>query len=556
MTAYLKSNSPKEFAELVARLEGQADACFENLAIYQFPKNAAIWAVLAQAVERIENAARTRGYGSQSQLEAMINLAHAVALLTRWVRTRGMVRPESKPPAHLNRQLAEAARQAIQTALNYVPFISNFSLWHRDGIFAEAAGQNRIRFINAGGPQQRRVRAYQQGVRPPNCPATVDHPAPPPIKSAKISARIHQVLERSTKKGTTRFSYVPPHDVYRELATIYSDRLTELFRRDSSLDLGGYDLDDFRRIYGAIMGVCALHEHVCFLWAEKFGRYPVDSAVLSLTTQQWVDLLSSTSGLDAQKCEKVLQDLVKATTNPIDLHVHPFVPADETGRRLYLVPHFPLHARPDENALRVCSYVRPDLYDATSARKESETIQDLKSAPSGFKIHGPVSLAKGLPDIDLVVVDTVARVIANVELKWIRKAVRAVEHIAADQELRKGLAQLAKVRDFLSKNPDHLSLRGVATGSLETYDVHYLLVARDHFKWIEPPEGLAVVAYDPFKLMLSDATDLKSGIAGLLKFHWLPVEGRNFRVQFTPFEANGVTIEAEVFYRVQTVPTS
>jgi hypothetical protein len=37
-------------------------------------------------------------------------------------------------------------------------------------------------------------------------------------------------------------------------------------------------------------------------------------------------------------------------------------------------------------------------------------------------------------------------------------------------------------------------------------------------------------------------------MSGLLKYEWLPVEGRDFAVRYDKSVANGVAIEPEVFY--------
>ncbi len=354
MTAYLKSEAPQEFRELIQRLERQSDGCFENLLIYEYPKNAAIWAILTHSVQLIENAAITHGYGSQRQREAMANLARASALAIEWIRARGNYVVKASSAFHLTLDLQEAARRIIQTAHNYLSFVSNFSLWHRDGVLAEATAATRVKFTNPGGSQQRRVRAYQQGVRPPGLPATVDNPAPAPIMDPRISAEILKVLERSQKKGSTRFAYIPPIQIYRDLTQIYSERLTRLFRRDLKLNLGTYDLDDFRNFYAALLGICALHENICYLWMQKHGMYPADSSVLIRRVHEWVRLISDLSRLTEQKTENILDGVLTgaSASRPVDLHIHPFVSAEDRARKLYLVPHFPLHARPDENALR------------------------------------------------------------------------------------------------------------------------------------------------------------------------------------------------------------
>jgi hypothetical protein len=79
--------------------------------------------------------------------------------------------------------------------------------------------------------------------------------------------------------------------------------------------------------------------------------------------------------------------------------------------------------------------------------------------------------------------------------------------------------------------------------------IHYLLVARDHWPWMEPQDGIALVAYDVFADALLRVGALNNAIE-LLTYDWLPVEGRDFRVQFDRVTVNGVLMESEVYYAI------
>jgi hypothetical protein len=137
-------------------------------------------------------------------------------------------------------------------------------------------------------------------------------------------------------------------------------------------------------------------------------------------------------------------------------------------------------------------------------------------------------------------------------MKWTRKTVRAREHVDKDEELLYGVeVQLKRVQEFLSSKPDHLRSIGASARSLEGYtNLYYLLIARDHLVWIPPQQGRHIVAYDAFKKMLSDHQSLAEGVNELLKYDWLPLEGRDFRVRFEKATANGVILESEIYHRL------
>jgi hypothetical protein len=158
-------------------------------------------------------------------------------------------------------------------------------------------------------------------------------------------------------------------------------------------------------------------------------------------------------------------------------------------------------------------------------------------------------MPKPVPDIDLIVTDETASTIVIAELKWMRKTLRPVEMIERDREVLKGIRQLEQVCQFLMDNPDHLRAQGKLPRRLTDYEhVHYLLVARDHWLWVEPTDDIAILEFEAFSTALSRAENLHSAVGSLLSYEWLPVEGRDFTVQYERATANGVSIESEVFY--------
>jgi hypothetical protein len=78
--------------------------------------------------------------------------------------------------------------------------------------------------------------------------------------------------------------------------------------------------------------------------------------------------------------------------------------------------------------------------------------------------------------------------------------------------------------------------------------IEYLLVARDHWLWIEPADGFAITEYEAFTTYLSHSGDLSAAINELLTYEWLPVGGRDFRIQYDRATAKGVSLESQVYY--------
>jgi hypothetical protein len=222
---------------------------------------------------------------------------------------------------------------------------------------------------------------------------------------------------------------------------------------------------------------------------------------------------------------------------------------------LAVAPPFPLFSKSEENILRVCSYVRNDIFSLASLMKEQEMRQNLLAAArGGLKVTGPIKLPSPVPDIDIIFVDEKEDTVIICELKWIRRPSAALERLRADEEFLKGLRQLKAIQTFLDHHPDYLRGRGVIKKDLSSFKhIHFLLVARDHFLWAEPTNRIAVVDFQPFKEMLQSAKGIFVGAKQLLEYEWLPEEGRDFVVRYDSATINGTTIEGETFYSPESL---
>ena len=171
--------------------------------------------------------------------------------------------------------------------------------------------------------------------------------------------------------------------------------------------------------------------------------------------------------------------------------------------------------------------------------------------PAGTIFQESVGLPDENPDVDLIIADDTSSTVVLAELKWIRKPLRALEIPDRDADVMKGIDQLQLIRTFLRANPRHLRDQRRLSRPLTDYErVHYLLVARDHWRWVDPGDQIASVQFDAFARILARSNDLRAAMDELLRYDWLPIEGANFAVRFERAAVNGVSIESEVFYSI------
>jgi hypothetical protein len=191
---------------------------------------------------------------------------------------------------------------------------------------------------------------------------------------------------------------------------------------------------------------------------------------------------------------------------------------------------------------------------ATSGRQVFATIHWLNSQ-AGWRKKS-VMMPSPVPDIDLLVTDAGSSTIVIAELKWNRKSLSPKERIGKEAEVRKGMSQLALIRDFLTANPDHLKNRKKLLKRSDEYEHgHYLLIPRDYCPWIDLTDGMSLVDFEAFKKAMLGPDNLHDAVLRLLTYEWLPVDGRDFMVSYNRAAVNGAAVESEIFYSSNPRPT-
>lgn len=544
----LKSNASQDILTAVQEIETRADDCWRSLSLLRMPANVAAWGLLTGGIARVEREQAARGSGTQHFHALLANLGRLLSIGTKWAGTHAP-EPTQRLRRDWSHEVEAAVEEALAAAAQYSHFENCLQGFHKDCYAVDVINPNSLRFTVPGTRRDLQVSAYQKGFR-----SLADRHARPAVGKQPDNPRVHSlaqaVLDRALQTGRLSFEYGDAWDLWLEMLPEYRVRISSQTRRAEALSLGDYSLGEFSLVYAALVAVCAAHDFLCFRWGQIARAYPIESAVIVRPEAELIGVLARLSGVSTAACTSMIADLTFSARHSVDLHVYPVVRlAGGDDHLVAVAPPFPLHGRHDENMLRVCSQRRPKVYDLTSVDKEAEMLAALRADAPQRRLEGPVRLPPPTPDIDLLMVDEASATVVIAELKWIRKTVRPAEIPDRNADVLKGIRQLQSIRSFLTATLRHLVDTGRLSRPLDAYDhVYYLLVARDHWRWVEPDDSVSIVEFEAFSTALSGAEDLRTVMVGLLTYEWLPVEGRDFVVRLDKAEVNGVAIESPVFY--------
>ncbi len=123
-----------------------------------------------------------------------------------------------------------------------------------------------------------------------------------------------------------------------------------------------------------------------------------------------------------------------------------------------------------------------------------------------------------------------------------------MERLSREEDVLKGVHQLELIREYGRQHPSFLLERKELGRRLDAYEhVHHLLLVRDYWYWIEPQDRIAVMDFDEFVRRYEASSSLKDLTEDLLQYQWLPVEDRDFHVEYSAASVNGAVIESALF---------
>ena len=545
----LYADSSDDFIARVKSIESRADQCIEHLALLTVPSYSARWSILTATIHMIEENYSAFGPNSSPFKSAMINLARHAPMLIRWLEKSRLAPVPSGWTRHWHSLVGAQAFRDLRVTANYDAFLCSYPMWYRNRLTAELLSDDVVRFRPSRDSRDRQVSAFQKGLR--RLSGTHQAIAGPQMETTEaILRRYNRILDEASPRGERGFQYEDSYELARRTYRKYIMRMEQIMRRSEKLDLGAYTLGAFKCFYAALQTVCAMHDFLCFLWGQRTGRYPIESAVLVKKRSDWIGLLSFLSDLRNTTTEQLLKDLTFHSKRLPDLHVFPFVPLDEEKELLALVPQFILGSSPEDNILRVCSYLRENTFNLLSKDKEATMREDILEALKHFRCQHSIPLPDRSTEIDLLAEDLQSSTVVIAELKWYRKPSTYRERLRVDAEFEDGYKrQLATIQSYCQNHQDWLKHQGVLTRSLSEYEnVFFLLIGRDHWSWFAPHDGAAVVEFEQFRLAAERNTSLNGAMRELLTYEWLPVDNVDFHVQLDRGIVEGVGVESEVYY--------
>lgn len=129
-----------------------------------------------------------------------------------------------------------------------------------------------VRFTSEESPRERQVKAYQKSIlkkedrKPP-----AESLAPMPPYRVELFEKFMAFVGGDRTKTVT---YPVPNELYAELFPWFQSQSEMIVRHREEVCLGRYSMGQIKQFVAALQTVCAVHDHICFLAAQRRGISP------------------------------------------------------------------------------------------------------------------------------------------------------------------------------------------------------------------------------------------------------------------------------------------
>jgi hypothetical protein len=539
-----KNQSTEETIAAVLRLENRCDLWWKNCDLFDREWNLAAWQGLTACAKSLETGLSSQERGGPKHQLTATNLSRIAYELYKAAKQHGVKRvaPLSRMRSILPDKMMD---HAVEQAHAYSMCCADFPGWHRNLYSVSELTDTSVKFTSENSGRAERVLAYEKGFRPQAL--RIDKSKKDgTVHEDKLAHLIPGIVSAIKPRGKSGFDLPNLDEMHKALVSEYLLRLDKLYRRLETIELGGYTMAEFRRFVAGLLAIAGTREYLCYVWRATGHSLPTDDLLIVSSRSKWIESLSSLTTLSPNIVSSMISDLtLKIDQSNCDVNVAPFLPLDDTPNWLCVVPGFLMIVNSEESILRNRTSYNKKFADEASLSKEDEARQELKKALPNLSIMGPFLLRKSMPDIDLVIEDSVSNSILIAELKWLQFPLLVRGREGRDEELKKGTRQIDFIRGFLSANPGYLVRNGGINKSLNDYaEVHYCVLCRDYIIHID---GARLYSYSALKAKLEDGATLSEAIDFMAKDEWLPAPPRDYTIDYQSYLCNGISITTKIF---------
>ena len=344
---------------------------------------------------------------------------------------------------------------------------------------------------------------------------------------------VAEAIRTSVKvKGNNRFSYKMNPRMVSDMIKTMSPGYDIAFSLPPEWQFSRYSLEDFRRVFEAILAMASIHFRAWGIAIENgCDNMGYLDSIYVPTCSELLRRVVRYSGVSDEKVLSIFDDLTYG--NRGILHPDPALqPLIKLNSKHYaIMPSLWMSLSPERNLTVILNRIPSErkIYAKLVEEKEGLMRQHFTDnlSDKGFRfVNGDVP---DLPDVDLAIIRDSEKVCLLLELKWFIGPAEFREVIEKSKEIKKGVCQSLKFKQAFTDNHEPLLTKlGIDTD----YKLETIVVSQN---WIgdadvQNPE-VPIIRADHLISKLKATESFRSTIEWLETRKYLPKEGKDFEVR-------------------------
>ena len=343
---------------------------------------------------------------------------------------------------------------------------------------------------------------------------------------------VTDAISSSVKVKGNRFAYKMNPRMVSDAIKAMSPGYDIAFSLPPEWQFSRYSLEDFRKVFEAILAMASIHFRAWRIAIEKgYNPFNYTHSIYVPTCNELLRRIVRYSGVSDEKVLSIFDDLTYG--NRGILHPDPALqPLIKLNSKHYaIMPSLWMSLLPERNLTVILNKIPSEREIYADLVGEQEELMKLRFttdlSTEGFRfIEGNVS--SDLPDIDLAIIRDSEKACLLLELKWFIGPAEFREIIDKSKAIKKGVCQSLKFkRAFADSHEPLLTKLGIDTDHrLETIVVSQNWIGHAN---VQNPE-VPVIRADHLIAKLKVTESLRSTMDWLKNREYLPKEGKDFEV--------------------------
>lgn len=307
-----------------------------------------------------------------------------------------------------------------------------------------------------------------------------------------------------------------------------------------------FSLKEYKEFWRVLLTLTFIHNLSCMASNAEGGG--LNSCVMIKTYEELENQFLSYTNLSKERIKAIIDFI---TYNPnlrnVDILWQPLIKLSTS--EYAISPSIIMTSSYERNIISLINKVDQKSYSKISSTKEAimscEITEKLKKYIN-LKSAFSRPLPDRLPDMDMVLYDSVTKTVLVGELKWLIATDSIQEVCARDEDIKKGIEQVKLIKEYIENNVSDTLNRAFENPNYEVENIFSCVITRNNVGTSEIEENISVINEDSFFYILEKYKgNLEEVVRSIEEKEYYPILNTDYKVVKKNIEYAGYTFKVD-----------